>query len=131
MALATAFGVLRRGARAHSVARMHVLVVAALVLAAGLAAAGDRRRGRADLDVVVPVVPEEHERLHFFDRQEHHALPGTVTINASPYVCDRDKSRFDDRDEFLYHIRTAHGVDASRAARWLVQRKNRLHFVAE
>lgn len=93
--------------------------------------AGERRRVDPDVDVFVPVVPEEHERLYFFGGRDHHVVPGTVTINASPYVCDRDGARFDDRDVFLFHLRTAHGVEPSRAPRLLMLRGGRVHFVGE
>jgi len=86
---------------------------------------------RSDLDVVVPVVPEEHERLHFFDGRDHHVVPGSVTINGSPYICDRDGARFEDRDVFLFHLRTAHGVEPARVPRLLMLRRGRVHFVGE
>ena len=86
-----------------------------LAFAASLAVADDKpsdpqasRAAAPHVDVVVPVDPYEHERLHFFGRQDHHLVPGTVTINAAPYVCDVDRRRFRDRDAFLLHLRIVH-----------------------
>ena len=74
-----------------------ILLLVALA-APGLADDWNRGRGRPDVDVFVPVDPYEHERLYWSDGKDHHRVPGTVTINGSPYVCDRDGKRFDDRD---------------------------------
>lgn len=107
---------------------------ALLLLLAGVPAiAGDRRhgRGRPDVDVFVPVDPYEHERLYWSDGRDHHALPGTVTINGSPYICDPDGTRFEDRDAFLYHLRRAHGVDPARVSELLMVRDGRVHFVGD
>ena len=84
-----------------------------------------------DVDVVVPVVPEEHERLYFFSGRDHHAVPGTVTINGSPYVCDKDGARFTDREVFLFHLQRAHGVEPSHAAHYLMVRDGRVHVVGD
>jgi hypothetical protein len=83
-------------------------LAALLLLAASPCVAGDGPR--PDIGVVIPVEPQEHERLHFFGRRHHHVVPGTVTINVPPYVCDRDRRTFRDRDRFVAHLRTAHGV---------------------
>ena len=83
-----------------------VSVAMLLAFAASLSAAGDR--ARTDVDVIVPVPPTEHQRLHYFGRRNHHLVPGRVTINARPYVCDLDKKSLIDRDEFVAHIRTVH-----------------------
>jgi len=93
--------------------------------------ADDHGRGRPDVDVFVPVDPYEHERLHYFDGRDHHAVPGTVTINGAPYICDRDGARFTDRDAFLFHLRRAHGVDPARASELLMVRDGRVHFVGD
>jgi hypothetical protein len=81
--------------------------------------------------VIIPVVPEEHERLHYFDRRQHHPVPGTVTINKAPYVCDLDDKRFRERDEFVAHVRTAHRTPANKIADHLVVRDGVVHFIAE
>jgi hypothetical protein len=108
-----------------------LLLVAACV---GPVVADDRGRGRdrgADVDVFVPVDPYEHERMYWSDGQDHGSVPGTVTINGSPYICDLDGARFTDRDAFLYHLRRAHHVNPSRASQLLVVRDGRVHFVGE
>jgi hypothetical protein len=112
------------------------LLVGLLLLVASTApaVADDRGRGRdrgADVDVVVPVDPYEHQRMYWSDGQEHHSVPGTVTINGSPYICDLDGARFTDRDAFLYHLRRAHHVDPSRASQLMMVRDGRVHFVGE
>ena len=86
---------------------MRALAIALIVAAAWTAA----RAGDVDVDAFVPVEPREHERLHFFDGRDHHLVPGTVSIDGRPYVCDPDRKTFRDRDEFVAHIRSAHRVD--------------------
>lgn len=104
-------------------------MLAALVLAA--LAVADARDPRADVDVLVPVDPHEHERLHFFGKRDHHVVPGMVTINGTPYVCDLDGSGFKKRDDFEAHLRSAHRVDADAIRARLVERDGALHFIAE
>src|SRR5881296_2391837 len=60
------------------------------------------------VEAIVPVEPEEHERLHYFGRRHHHLLPGTVTIDQPPYVCDVDGRHFTQGDDFVAHLRAAH-----------------------
>ncbi len=103
-----------------------------LVLAVAItAAAEDRPKTRADVDVIVPVPPFEHQRLHYFGRRDHHLVPGTVTINGAPYVCDLDRRRFSDRDRFVAHLRTAHHAAPERIPDQLVVLDGRVHFVGE
>jgi hypothetical protein len=113
-----------------------VRAAAAILLLVALAAPGladdwSRGRGRPDVDVFVPVDPYEHERLYWSDGKDHHRVPGTVTINGSAYICDRDGKRFDDRDAFIYHLRRAHKVDPARVSELLMVRDGRVHFVGE
>jgi hypothetical protein len=107
-------------------------VIVAVVLAIGaLSAAAGERGSDSSVDVIVPVVPEEHQRLHYFDRRQHHPLPGTVTINKAPWVCDLDGKRYRDRDEFIAHVRTAHRTRANEIADRIVVRDGVVHFVGE
>ena len=105
-----------------------------LVAWAAPALADDRGRGRnqgADVDVWVPVDPYEHQRMYWSDGQDHHSVPGTVTINGSPYICDLDGAKFTERDAFLYHLRRKHDVDPARASQLLMVRDGRVHFVGD
>ena len=102
-----------------------------LVLITALPALAGDSRARPDIDVVVPVDPTEHERLHFFDRREHHLVPGTVTINGASYLCDVDGKRFTDRDTFVAHLRAAHRMPPERIPDRLVVRGGRVHFLGE
>ena len=79
----------------------------------------------------MPLPPYEHERLHYFGRRHHHLVPGTVTINGAPYVCDPDGRRFTDRDAFVAHLRTAHHAPPERIPDLLLVRDGRVHFVGE
>jgi hypothetical protein len=98
-----------------------------VLLACGAVRADDG--GRPNVDVVVPVPPYEHERLHYFGRRDHHLVPGTVTINADPYVCDLDKKHFRDRDHFVDHLRRAHHVEPERIPDRLQVRDGQVHFL--
>jgi hypothetical protein len=110
---------------------MRGLLAALCLLAAAVpGAAGDRGRS-PDVDVLVPVEPYEHERLHYFGRRHHHLVPGTVTINREPYVCDLDGRRFTDREAFIAHLRVAHRVLPERIPDLLLVRDGRVHFLGE
>jgi len=103
-----------------------------LLAAARAASAGDAvDRPRTDIEAIIPIPPTEHERLHYFDRKPHHVVPGTVTINADPYVCDVDAQRFRDRDAFVAHVRTAHGTPPGQIADRLIVREGRVHFIGD
>jgi hypothetical protein len=110
---------------------MRSWLLALLVLAAALPAAADERRPRADVEVVIPVVPFEHERLHYFGKHDHHVVPGTVTINGARYICDLDGTRYTDRDRFVAHLRSAHGAPAEAIPDRLVVVDGRVHFVGD
>src|SRR2546425_1393539 len=47
-------------------------------------------------------------------RRHHLLVPGTVTINGTPYICDLDSERFVDCDAFVAHLRTAHHTAPAR-----------------
>jgi hypothetical protein len=110
------------------------LVVLALLLAALPARGADPAptgRGQPDVDVIVPVDPHEHERLHWFGRRGHHLVPGTVTVDRAPYRCDLDQLRFRKEDEFIAHLRTVHRMPEERIPGALVVRDGLVHFIGE
>lgn len=108
------------------------LLVVTLVLAIGaVTGLAGERASDPDVDVIVPVVPEEHQRLHYFGRRHHHLVPGTVTINRAPYVCDLDAKRFRERDDFVAHLRTVHRTPANAIPDRLLVRDGVVHFVGE
>jgi hypothetical protein len=86
---------------------------------------------RTNLDLVVPVPPVEHERLHFFAPGDRHVVPGTVTINRAPYECDLDHVTFREREQFVAHLRSAHHMPVDRIPDTLVVIDGRVHFVGE
>lgn len=109
---------------------MHRLFVIALLVPLTAASAEEsRRRPRTDLDVVVPVDPRPHEDVYWFSGRHHHAVPGTVTINKAPYVCDADKLGFDDEESFVAHVRKKHGVRAEELREFVVVRDEVVHFI--
>ena len=108
---------------------MRPVALATLALLATLPAHADGPRARPDIDVIVPVEPTEHERLHYFGRRDHHLVPGTVTINGAAYVCDVDAKRFTDRDAFVAHLVRTHRVPAARIPDRLLVRDGRVHFI--
>ena len=110
---------------------MRRVVLAALVLAIALAAHADDVRRRPDVDVLVPVDPYEHERLHWFGKRWHHLVPGTVTINGDPYVCDLDRRRFADRDRFIAHLRIAHRVPPDQIPERIVVLDGCVHYIGD
>lgn len=110
---------------------MRALAVLLVVLASGVASAADGR-GKADVDVVVPVpiVPRD-PGVQWFGRGDHHAVPGTVTINAPPYRCDVEGTSFNDREAFVAHIRTVHRTPPARIADHVVVEDGRVHFIGD
>ncbi len=109
------------------------IALALLAASAAPCLAGDARpRGPAPrVDAFVPVEPREHERLHFFGRRGRHVVPGTVTINVPPYVCDRDRRTFRNRDRFVAHLHAAHGVRIEDVADSLLVVDGQVHFPVE
>jgi hypothetical protein len=91
---------------------------------------GQQRRG-PDVNVIVPVDPHEHERLHWFGRRGHHLVPGTVTIDREPYRCDVDGQRFRQEDAFVAHLRTTHRMPQARIPDALVVRDGLVHFAGD
>lgn len=85
-------------------------------------------RARPDLGIVIPLEPREHNRLQWFGRQDRHVVPGTVTINKAPYVCDGHERRFRDRDAFVAHLRADHGLKPDEIPDALVVLKGVVHF---
>ena len=81
-----------------------------------------------NVDAIVPVPPVEHERLHYFGRRYHHLLPGTVTIDRSPYACDVDGRRFTQGDDFVAHLRAAHHASPADIPDLLIVRDGIVHF---
>jgi hypothetical protein len=110
---------------------MRALVVVLLAASVVLAADAPAPSTRTHLDVVVPVDPREHERLHFFGRPEHHVVPGTVTINGAAYACDPHGLRFSDREVFVAHLRSVHHKALEDIPDALVVIDGRVHFVGE
>jgi hypothetical protein len=102
-----------------------VLVVPAIV------ARAEDRGTHPRVDAIVPVPPTEHHRLYWFGRRQHHLVPGVVTIDALPYVCDLDAKEFGDRDRFVAHLHEAHRTPSARIPDLLLVRDGRVHFVGE
>ena len=108
------------------------MLAAALVLLLVVpAAAAEDRSTRPRVDAIVPVPPTEHQRLYWFGRRQDHLVPGVVTIDALPYVCDLDAKQFGDRDRFVAHLRAAHRTPTARIPDLLLVRDGRVHFVGE
>jgi hypothetical protein len=110
---------------------MRALAATLLLAAAWTSAhAGDVGVQTGDVGVraVVPIDPREHQRLHFFDRRDHHLVPGTVTIDAEPYVCDVDRKTFRKEDEFVAHLRTTHHTPVAEIPGRLVVLGGTVHF---
>lgn len=96
------------------------------------AAPGTRgQSGGPRVDAIVPIPPTEHERLHFFGRRDHHRVPGTVTINKPPYVCDVEGLRFGDRDTFVAHLRSRHRLASADIPDLLVVHDGQVHFIGK
>lgn len=104
---------------------MRALATALLVVALWAAA----RAGDVDVDAFVPVDPREHERLHFFDGRSHHLVPGTVSIDGKPYVCDPDGKSFSTQDEFVAHLRSTHRVAIDDIPDRIVVNDGKVHFI--
>jgi hypothetical protein len=105
-----------------------VVALFALVVAASASAANPMK---PRLDVVVPVDPYEHERLHYFGRRSDLPVPNAVTIDGAAYACDVHTLRFRDRDGFVAHLRTAHRAALERLPELLSVVDGRVHYVGD
>jgi hypothetical protein len=109
-----------------------VLLAATL---AGPAAAGGWGRVRPDVDVLVPFDPYQQPNggqnggTQWFGGGPHVDIPGTVTIDANPYVCDVDGKQFAKRDQFILHIRVVHHLAPNQIPDALMVVDHRVHFV--
>jgi hypothetical protein len=83
------------------------------------------------LDVVLPVPPVEHERLYYFSGGAHHLVPGAVSIDGPPYVCDLDHLTFADRERFVLHLRTVHRISPDRIRDGVMVVDGRVHYVGD
>ena len=104
---------------------MRTLAVALLVAALWTPA----RAGDVHVDAFVPVDPTEHERLHFFDGRDHHLVPGTVSIDGRPYVCDPDGKSFKGQDEFVAHLRSTHRMNPDDIPDRIAVYGGKVHFI--
>jgi hypothetical protein len=117
--------------------RLLLAVVALLGLVSGASAGDDRsprhRFGRNnDLDIFVPIDPYEHDRLYWKRKSDRDLVPGGVSIDGEPrYVCDLDDEKFDDRQEFVAHLRLKHGVPPERIPGSLVSDDGVIHFAGD
>ncbi len=102
-----------------------------VLLASGVAIAADGHR-KADVDVLVPVpIAPRDPGVQWFGRRDHHAVPGTVTINAPPYRCDVEGTSFSDREAFVAHIRAVHRTPPAKIADHVVVEDGRVHFIGD
>ncbi len=109
---------------------MRRAIVALLLLVAAVGHAEPRRFG-PDLDVFIPIEPEEHERLYFRSPRKRNPIPGTVTINRPPYVCDLDRETFTDRERFAAHLVEKHRVPWDQIGDLLFVVDGQVHFGGE
>jgi hypothetical protein len=92
-----------------------------------------RCRDRSDCEdtrvhvVVPPPAPLERRGLYFYGK-ERVEVPGIVSINRRPYVCDVDHRTFRDKQTFVAHLRVDHAADFRRSADPFVIRDGQVHF---
>ena len=103
-------------------------ILAGIAFAGAVGADPSRQRGRVDLNLDVPIDPHEHERLYWFGRRDHHLVPGTVTINKAPYMCDAHRRGFKEQDAFVAHLRTVHRLAAEDIPDLLIVVDGVVHF---
>jgi hypothetical protein len=79
------------------------------------------------VEVVVPIAPHD-PGVQWFGRRDHHAVPGTVTIDTRPYRCDVEGKSFDDREAFVAHKgRPSHAAGTDRRPRRRGRRPGPFH----
>jgi hypothetical protein len=72
-----------------------------------------------------------HPDVYFYGR-DRIEVPGAVTINAPPYVCDLDEATFGDKLAFVAHLRTTHSARLREAASpFVVSPRGQVHFVGQ
>ncbi|HZP40467.1 MAG TPA: hypothetical protein VFD84_03035 [Candidatus Binatia bacterium] len=102
---------------------------AAIAFAEGAAPSTPARGPR--VEAAIPLPPTGHERLRFFGGRDHHLVPGTVTIDKPPYVCDVDGRGFGERDAFVAHLRIRHRLASADIPDRLVVRDGQVHFIGK
>ena len=85
----------------------------------------------ADVWVPTPIYPYEHEWMYWKHRSPKDLVPGTVSINGSPYVCDLDGEKFDDADRFVAHLRVRQQVPPDLIRDVLVAVDGVYHYTGE
>ena len=107
---------------------MRVALLIACLLLPLPAHAQDLVRPKTQVDAIVPVPPTEHGRVYYYGRRYHHLVPGIVTINRPPYVCDLDHRSFAVEDDFVAHLRQAHAVPPAEIPDALLVHGGQIHF---
>jgi len=115
---------------AATLALLLTLLVAPAVSAAEPAHRG-RDRGRADVDVIVPLDPGQYGGTWWPHRNDRRLVPPTVSIGDAPYVCDLDALTFATRDAFVAHLRGEHLVEPARIPELLYRTEGEVHFTGE
>jgi hypothetical protein len=89
---------------------------------------------RADPYVYVPVPPpsdvNQQRGVQFFGRNRVE-VPGAVTVNTPPYVCDPDGRTFDDKQSFVAHLRTTHDSELRESTAPFVVDAGQVHFTGK
>jgi len=110
---------------------VRLLAIAVVIVSAASVRADEPRTVRPGVEAWVPVDPYEHERLHWFGRDDHHVVPGTVTINRAPYACDVEGMEFRRRDAFVAHLRLVHHLSPDQIRDLAVLTEGQVRFSGE
>jgi hypothetical protein len=85
-----------------------------------------------DRDVYVPVAPPAslyEDRGVQFHGRERIVVPGAMTVNEPPYICDLEGSTFQDKRSFVAHLRTEHPTRLRESQDPFVVDAGQVHFV--
>lgn len=107
-------------------------LIAALLLPGTGSSAGDprlqsRRRLRALPYVFIPLDPTRQQPLYFFGGRAT-SLPGVVSVDRPPYVCDVDGKTFTDGQRFVAHLHLAHQLPLASVPQAVIVYDGQVHF---
>jgi hypothetical protein len=85
-------------------------------------------------EVYVPLAPPADlykDRGVKFHGRARIEVPGAMTVNEPPYVCDLEGSVFEDKGSFVAHLRTQHSTRLRESQDPFVVEAGQVHFVGK
>jgi len=92
--------------------------------------AAEGARARTDLFIEVPLDGASPGVVFPFGGS-HHQVPGVVTIDRAPYVCEVHRRAFHDRAAFVAHLRRRHALTDADIPRAVLVEGGQVRYVGK